>query len=74
MNNISFDGLDKILKDYISTQNKNFDFYLISCELIIEVDNIFTENIKTHFYYNTDVIIIKRDLIYNIYHFLTKNI
>ena len=70
--NISFDELDKILKDCISTHNKNFVFYLISCELIIEFDNNFTENIKTLYYYNTDVINKKRDLIYNIYHFLPK--
>ena len=72
INNISFDQLEKILEDYISTHNKKFVFYLISCELIIEFDNIFTENIKTHYYYNTDVNNIKRDLIYNFYHFLPK--
>ena len=72
INKISFDERDKILKDYISTHNKNFVFYLISCEVIIEFDNNFTENLKTNFYYNTDVINIKRDLIYDIYHFLPK--
>ena len=47
INNISFDELDKVLKDYISTHNKKFVFYLISCELIIEFDSNFTENTKT---------------------------
>ena len=47
INNISFDELDKTLKDYISTHLKKLVFYLISCELIIEFDNNFTENIKT---------------------------
>ena len=70
--NISFDELDKILEDYISTHNKIFVFYLISCELIIEFDNNFTEIIKTDYYYKTDIINIKRGLIYNIYHFLPK--
>ena len=70
--NISFDELDKILEDYISTHNKKFVFYLICCEVIFEFDNNFTENIKTDCYYNTDVINIKRDLIYNIYRFLPK--
>ena len=70
--NISFDELDKIVKDYISTHNKTFVFYLISCELIIENNKNFTENIKTNYYYNTVVNNIKRDLIYNIYHFLPK--
>ena len=72
INNNSFDELDKILEDYISTHNKKFVFYLISCELIIEFDNNSTENIKTNYFYNTDVNNIKRDLIYNLYHFLPK--
>ena len=70
INNISFDELDKILEDYISTHNKKFVFYSISCELIIDFDNIFNENIKIDYYYNTDIINIKRVLLYNIYHFL----
>ena len=74
INNNSFDELDKILEDYISTHNKKFVFYLISCEPIFEIDNFFTENLKTDYYYNTDVINIKRDLIYDIYRFFTKNI
>ena len=72
INNISFDELDKILEDYISTHNKKFAFYLIRCELIIEFDKNFTDKIKTNYYYNTDVINIKRDLIYNIYRLLPK--
>ena len=72
INNISFDELDKKFKDYISTHNKKFVFYLISCELLIDFDNNFTENLKTHYYYSTDVINIKRELIYNIYHFSPK--
>ena len=72
INIISFDELDKLLEEYISTHNKKFVFYLISCELINEFDNNFTENIKTDYYYNTDVNNIKRDLIYNIYRFLPK--
>ena len=70
--NIDFDELDKILEDYISTHNKKFVFCLISCKLIIEFDKNFTENIKTDYYYNTDIINIKRGLIYNFYHFLPK--
>ena len=72
INNISFDELDEILKDYISIHYKKFVFYLISCELIIEFDNNFNENSKTHYSYNTDVTNIQRDLIHNIYHFLPK--
>ena len=72
INNINFDELDKILEDYIYTHKKKLVFYVFSCELIIEFDNNFTEKIKTNYYYNTDVNNIKRDLIYNIHHFLPK--
>ena len=72
IDNISFDELDKVLEDYISTHNKKFVFYLISCELIIEFDYNFTEDIKTDYYYNTDIINLKRGLIYQSYHFLPK--
>ena len=71
-NNISFDELDKILEDYISTHSKKILYYLIFCELKIEFDNNFTENIKTKYYYITDVFNIKRDLIFNIYQLLPK--
>ena len=70
--NIIFDELDKLLKDHISTHNKKFVFYFISCELIIEFDITSKENIETNYYYNTDIINIKRDLIYKIYLFLPK--
>ena len=72
INNISFDELDKILEDYISTHKKKIVFYLISCELITEFDKNFIENIKTNYFYNTDDINIKRDLVYNNHHFLPK--
>ena len=72
INNISLDELDKTLEDYISTQSKKFVFYLIICELIIEFENKFTGIIKTDYYYNTDIINIKRGLIDNIYRFLPK--
>ena len=61
--NISFDDLDKVLNDYITTHNKKFDFYLIRCELIIEFDNNLTEKIKTKYFYTTSINDIKRDLL-----------
>ena len=66
INKINLDELDKILNDYITTHNKKFNFYLIICKLVIEFDNNFTENIETIYFYNTDVINIKRNLLYNI--------
>ena len=63
-NNINLDEVDKFLNDYITSHNEKFVFYLISCELLIEFDNNFTENIETNYFYNTDIISIKRNLIY----------
>ena len=66
-NIINLDELDKILNDYITTHIEKFDFYLISCELIIE-----SENIETECFYNTDIISIKRNFLYNIYNFIPR--
>ena len=60
INNINLDEVNKILNDYISTHNKNFDFYFINCEFVIEFDNNFIANIKTNYFYNTDIININR--------------
>ena len=60
INNINLDEVKKILNDYISTQNKNFDFLFIDCEFVIEIDKSFIANIKTNYFYVTDIIIIKK--------------
>ena len=61
--NINLDELDKILDDHITTHNKKFNFDLISCKLVIEFDNNFSENIETSYFYNTDIINRKRNLL-----------
>ena len=71
-NNISLEEVDKMLNDYITTHNEKFDFYLISCDVVIQFDNNFTENIKTDSFCKRDIIIIKRNLLYNIYHIIPK--
>ena len=58
-NNINLDDANKILDDYISTHNKNFDFCFINCEFKKEFDNIVTANIEVNYHYNTDYINIK---------------
>ena len=65
INNINSDEVDKTLNDYITIHNEKFSFYLISCKLIIEFDENFTKNIETNYFYNTDIINIKRNLLYN---------
>ena len=39
INNIDLNDVNKKLDDYISTHNKNFEFYFINCEFKIEFDN-----------------------------------
>ena len=62
INNINLDEVDKTLNDYITTHNEKFNFCLINCKLVIEFDDNFIENIETEYFFNTDIISIKRDL------------
>ena len=66
INNVNLDEVMKKLNDCISTHNKNFDFYFINCELVIEFDNDFTAIIQTNCFYNTDFVNIKLYLLYSI--------
>ena len=72
INKINLDELDNILNDHITTHNKKFNFYLISCKLVIEFDNNFTEEVETTFFYNTEIINLKRNLLYNLYNFIPR--
>ena len=60
------DEVNKILNDYISTHNKNFDFYFFNCEFSIEFDSISIANMKTNSFYNTAIININKYLLYDI--------
>ena len=71
-NKNNLDEPDNILVDCITTQKKKLDFYLFSCELVIEFDNNFKENIEINHFYNTDITNIKRNLFYNINHFIPR--
>ena len=51
--------VDKLLNDYISSHNENFDSYFVICEFAIELDNNFTANIENKYLYNIDDIISK---------------
>ena len=66
INNVNLDEVNKIINDYISTYNKIFDFYFINCEFVVEFDNNFIANIKTNYFFNTDIININRYLLYDI--------
>ena len=47
--------LIKILKDYVSSHNKKFDFYIINCECLVKTDNNSTKILKTDFNCNTNI-------------------
>ena len=66
INNINLDEVNKILNDYISTQNKNSDFNSVNCEFVVEFDNNFIANIKTNCFYKTDIININKYLLFDI--------
>ena len=72
INNTNLDELDKILNDYMTTHNEKIDSYLFSCKLAIKVDNNFTENIETSYFYNADFFNTKRNFLFNIYHFIRR--
>ena len=46
INIFNLDEVDKILKDYVSSQNKKFDIYFIYCEFKIQFDNNSTRDLK----------------------------
>ena len=50
INNVNLDEIYKILKDYVYTPNKKFDFYFIYCDCSIEFDNNFTTNRSTNYF------------------------
>ena len=66
INKFNLDEINKILNDYISTHNKNFDFYFFNCEFVIELDNNFIANIKSSYFCNTDITNINKFLLYDI--------
>ena len=66
INNINLDDVNKVLNDYISSHNKNFDFYFINCEFVLEFDNNYITNIETTYFFNIDIIDINGYLLYDI--------
>ena len=52
--NPNLNEVDKILNDYITKRNKNFDIYSIICEFDIVFDNNLKSNIETGYCLNID--------------------
>ena len=55
-----------IIDDFISNYNKIFDLYLVKYEFEVEFIN-FTDFIKSEYFSNTSIVIMKKYLIYHIY-------
>ena len=72
INNINLDEVDKLLKDYVSTHNKEFDNYFIYYEYKIHFDNNSTIDLKTDYVHNTEIDKISQCLLYYIEYLESK--
>ena len=65
-NIVNLDDVYKLLSDYFSTNNKNFDFSFINGEFVLEFDKNFIAKIGTSYFFNADINNINRYLLYDI--------
>ena len=59
--------MNKIFNYYITTHNKNFDFYYINCEFEIQFNNNHIEKFEINYHHNTDYTNIKISLLFYIH-------
>ena len=71
INNPDLSKSDKIINDYITHLNKNFDLYFCQCEFKLEFNNS-THNIETLYSYDTDNISMKVYLLFWIDYFTLR--
>ena len=64
--------VDKIIKDYVNTHNKNFDIYFLFCEFKIQFDNKSTRDLKTDCVHNIEIEKINQCLLYSIEYLESK--
>ena len=48
----NLDEIDKMLNDYVTSYNKNFDIYAIRCQFFLVFDNNFKIYIETDYFFN----------------------
>ena len=72
-NNNKLNGFDEILRNFVSTHNKKFDLYFISCELVIEFDNNFIKDPNISYVHNKEINKITQCLLYCIDVFESKS-
>ena len=54
INNPNVDEIDKILNEYVTSQNKKLCKYAINCEFYLVFDNNFKRHIETYYCLNND--------------------
>ena len=60
------DEADKILNNYITIFNKDYDIYFINCRFELEFDNKLTMNTETNYIHNIEIEKINNILLYAI--------
>ena len=69
INNPNLNDIDKIINNYVTSYNKNFDIYFIKCDFYLLFNNDFGKHIKTnHAHIKNDLTKIKTELLYWIEH------
>ena len=69
INNPNLNDIDKIINNYVTTCNKKFDIYFITCDFYLVFDNDFGIHIKTNHAHNKDDLTkVKTELLYWIEH------
>ena len=63
-NNISIDEIDNIIGKFVTTHNKNFDYYQIGCEFEIQFHNNYTSLTEITYHSNTQFFTIKNQLLF----------
>ena len=62
--NVSFDDVNKLACDYITSQNKKFNLYYIVYSFGVQLDKNITANIETNYHINTDYVYLSRFLLF----------
>ena len=54
INNPNLDEIDKLLNDYVTSQNRKFYLYALICDIYLVFDNKFKIHIETYYCLNKD--------------------
>ena len=71
-NNPNFFEVGQILSDYVERNNKKFDFYLVNCEIKLDLNKNLIPYIKREYFYNTNIFSMKGYFVYWIDYFMSR--